>query len=153
MKFFKAKNVASTSGEVEKVVKKPGVVNEKIIVNNPKQNVTRPKAKGRSLPTSKRGPQTQHFCHHCGSHRHTRANCFKLQALKNVDSQRLQRKGEGAENVKQANARVGDLIIGDMIRMIEHITTGLASFTPRFENYVSITPPLGTSPQTHMPCG
>ena len=97
MKFVKDKNIASTLGEVEKVVKKPGVVNQKVIVNNPKPNVTRPKAKGRFLPKSKRGPQTEHFYHHCGSQGHTRPNYFKLQALKNADSQRLQRRERSGE--------------------------------------------------------
>ena len=97
MKFVKDKNIASTLGEVEKVVKKPGVVNQKVIVNNPKPNVTRPKAKGRFLPKSKRGPQIEHFYHHCGSQGHTRPNCFKLQALKNADSQRLQRRERSGE--------------------------------------------------------
>ena len=36
--------------------------------------------------TSQRGPHVKHFCHHCGVREYTRPNCFKLQALKRVDS-------------------------------------------------------------------
>lgn len=56
VKFVKAKNVAPTSAKEEKVTKNPKVVNQKAIVKNPKPNVTRPKAKGRTLPKNKRGP-------------------------------------------------------------------------------------------------
>ena len=43
------------------------------------------KAKGKSLPKNQKGSQVKHFCHHCGTHGHTRPNCFKLHALKTTD--------------------------------------------------------------------
>ena len=122
MKFVKGKDVLPPSAKEEKVTKNPGVVNQKAIVKNPKDNVTK-------------------------------LNCFKLQALKNTDSQRPQKKGKGAENVKQANARVVDPIIGEVMRMIESITTCLANFTRGLRTMFQVPPPLGTSLQTHVPCG
>ena len=37
----------------------------------------------------------KHVCHHCGVQLHTRPNCFKLYALKKVDSM------HGQENLKK----------------------------------------------------
>ncbi|XP_065638773.1 uncharacterized protein LOC136071417 [Quercus suber] len=45
-----------------------------------------PKEKGKSLPKNQRGPRVKHLCHHCGAQGHIRLNCFKLHALKKVDS-------------------------------------------------------------------
>ena len=49
-----------------------------------------PKEKGKSLPKNQRGPQVKRLCHHCSVQGHTRLNCFKLHALKKVDSMRGQ---------------------------------------------------------------
>ena len=51
----------------------------------------------------------KHVCHHCGVQLHTRPNCFKLYALKKVDSM------HGQENLKkmpkgaQAREKVRDI--------------------------------------------
>ena len=73
--------------ESAKVVEKPKIeipIVEKMDIES------KSKAKGKSRPKSQRGPQVMHFCHHCGIHGHTRPNCFKLHALKRVDSQHTQ---------------------------------------------------------------
>ena len=64
------------------------------LLETPNPFVAKPKAKGKSLPKSQRGPQVQQLCHHCGVRGHTRPNCYKLHALKKADSQRLRGKGE-----------------------------------------------------------
>ena len=91
MKFVKAKKPVVTTPLVEnvKVEKKPNVVIQNTLIKPPNPFVAKPKTKGKSLPKAQRGPKTQHFCHHCGIRGHTRPNCHKLQALKNVGSQRL----------------------------------------------------------------
>ena len=60
-----------------------------------------PKAKGKSLLKSQRGPQVQYFYRHCGVQGHTRPNYYKLHALKKADSQRLRGQGKGNWNAKQ----------------------------------------------------
>ena len=80
--------VATPIIENMKVEKKPNVIAQRVWTKPPNPFVAKPKAKGKSLPKSQRGPQTQHFCHHCGIQGHTRLNCHKLQALKNTSSQR-----------------------------------------------------------------
>ena len=64
-------------------------------MKSPKPIVAKLEARGKSLPKRQRGPQTQHYCHHCEILRHTRPNCYKLQALKNVDLQKPRRQGKG----------------------------------------------------------
>ena len=101
--------------------------------------MAKPKAKGNSLTKSQRGPQVQHFCHHCGVRGHTRPNCYKLHALKKVDSQRLRGQGKGNWNAKQSKRREVDYGFGDMMKIIDTITSCLASFSQRFENHSSST--------------
>ena len=96
-------------------------------------------AKGKSLPKSQRGPQTQHFCHHYGIQGHTRPNFHKLQALKNVSSQRPRGQGKGKGNHKQLKGREVDPSFGDVMKMIDTITSCLANFALRFENRNSST--------------
>ena len=69
MKFVKAKEPVVSTPIVEnvKVGKKPNVIAQKVLTKPPNPLVAKPKAKGKSLPKSQNGPQTQHFCHHCGS--------------------------------------------------------------------------------------
>ncbi|XP_065618621.1 uncharacterized protein LOC136062883 [Quercus suber] len=74
MKFVLAKNLEKPKVEIPTV--------KKIAIG------PRPKEKGKSLPKNQRGPHVKYFCHHCGVRGHTRSNCFKLQALKRVDSLR-----------------------------------------------------------------
>ena len=62
----------------------------------------KPNAKGKSFLKSQRGPQVQHFCHHCGVQGCTRPNCYKLHALKKADSQRLRGQGKGNWNAKKS---------------------------------------------------
>uniref|UniRef100_A0A7N2MQW5 Uncharacterized protein n=1 Tax=Quercus lobata TaxID=97700 RepID=A0A7N2MQW5_QUELO len=66
------------------VEKKPNVIAQKVLTKPQNPFKAKPKAKGKSFPKSQRGPQTQHFCHHCRVRGHTRPNCHKLQALKNA---------------------------------------------------------------------
>ena len=91
MKFVKAKEpmVATTNVEKVKPKKKKNVTDQRFMTKPPKQLVDKLRGKGKSLPKSQRGPKTQHFCHHCGIQGHTRPNCHKLQALKNLGAQRL----------------------------------------------------------------
>ena len=140
-KFVKAKELVITTPLVEnvKVEKKTNVVAQKVLTKPPNPFVAKLKAKGKSLLKSQRGPQTQHFCHHCGIRGHTRPNCHKLQALKNASSQRLKGQGNGEGNRKQSKGREVDPGIGDVMKMIDTITSCLANFTLRFENCNSST--------------
>ena len=90
MKFVKAKELVITTLLVKsvKVEKKPNVIAQKVLTKPPNPFMAKPRAKGKSLPKSQRGPQTQHFCYHYGVRRHTRPNCHKLHTLKNASSQR-----------------------------------------------------------------
>ena len=97
------------------------------------------KVKGKSFPKSQRGPQVQHFYHHCGVQGHTRPNYYKLHALKKADSQRLRAQGKGNWNAKQSKGREADSGFGDMMKIIDTITSCLASFNQRFENHSSST--------------
>ena len=68
MKFVKAKEPVVANPAVEKVnfEKKPKVIAQQVLTKSPNPAVAKLKAKGKSIPKSQRGPQTQHFCHHCG---------------------------------------------------------------------------------------
>ena len=99
------------------------------------------KEKGKSLPKNQRGPQVKHLCHHCGAQGHTRLNCFKLYALKKVDSVRGQETSRRRPRGAQAKGNNEGHLIGDVMEMLKNISLCLASFTPRFESYVSRTPP------------
>ena len=96
--------------------------------------MAKPKAKGKSLPKSQRGTQTQHFCHHCGIQGHTRPNCFKLWALKNGSYQRPSGQRNGKGNIKKLKGEEANSNIGDVMKMIDTITSCLANFTLMFEN-------------------
>ena len=91
--------------------------------------MVKPKAKRKSLPKSQGGPQVQHFCHHCGVIGHTRPNCYKLHALKKADSQRLRGQGKGNWNAKQSKGQEADSGFGHVIKIIDIITSCLASFS------------------------
>ena len=141
MNFVKAKEpmVATPIVENVKVEKKPNVIAQRVLTKPPNPFVAKPKAKGKSLPKSQRGPQTQHFFHHCEIRGHTRPNCHKLQALKNTSSQRPSGQRNGKGNLKQSKGREVDYDIGDVMKMIDTITSYLANFTLRFENRNSST--------------
>ena len=94
MKFFKAEEPSTPLVNNVKIVKKPNVVNQKVMTKPPNSIVANPKAKGKSLPKAQRGPQAQHYCYHCGIRGHTRPNYHKFQALKNADLQKLGRQGK-----------------------------------------------------------
>ena len=68
MKFVKAKELVVPTPLVEnvKVKKKPNVMIQKALTKPPNPFVAKPKAKGKSLLKAQSGPQTQHFCYHCG---------------------------------------------------------------------------------------
>ncbi|XP_023925715.1 uncharacterized protein LOC112037139 [Quercus suber] len=80
MKFMKAKVPMVTTSSVEKVKeeKRPNGSAQKVLTRPQPPFMAKSKAKGKSLPKSQRGPQVQHFCHHCGAQGHTRPNCYKL---------------------------------------------------------------------------
>ena len=102
MKFVKVKEPMVATPIVEKVKfeKKPNVIAQRVLTKPPNPLVAKPKAKGKFLPKSQRGPQTQHFCHHCGIRGHTRPNCHKLQALKNANFQKPRGQRNGKGNLK-----------------------------------------------------
>ena len=81
----------------------------------------------------------KHFCHRCGIHGHTR---FKLHALKRYDLEITQGIEKGKPRGKQTKEDNGGQLIGDVLEMLNSISTCLASFTPRFECYVARTPPI-----------
>ena len=68
IKFLKTMQpmVATPSIENVKVEKQPNRTTQKVMTKPQNLFMAKPKAKGKSLPKSQRGPQVQHFCHHCG---------------------------------------------------------------------------------------
>ena len=86
VRFVSAKNVEKLK-EVKPEIETPIAAKRTI--------GAKPKEKKKSLPKNQRGPQVKHVCHHCGIQGHTRPNCFKLYALKKVDSM------HGQENLKK----------------------------------------------------
>nr|XP_023887711.1 uncharacterized protein LOC111999831 [Quercus suber] len=65
MKFIKAKEASTTLVDNVKYEKKPNVVNQMVLTKSPNPIVAKPKARGKSIPKTQRGPQIQHYCHHC----------------------------------------------------------------------------------------
>ena len=125
--------------EEVKFEKKPKVIAQWVPTKPPNPAVAKLKAKWKFLPKSQRGPKIQHFCHHCGIQGHTRPNCYKLWALMNGGYWRPsgQRKGKG--KFKQLKGGEVESNIGDVMKMIDTITSCLANFTLRFENCNSST--------------
>ena len=74
MKFVKAKEPSTPFVDKVKNEKKPNVENQKVVTKPSNPIVAKPKAKGKSLLKAQKGPQTQHFCYHCGIRGHTRPN-------------------------------------------------------------------------------
>ena len=68
MKFIKAKEpmVATLIVENVKVEKKPIVIAQKILTKPQNPFAAKPQSKGKSPLKSQKGPQIQHFNHHCG---------------------------------------------------------------------------------------
>ena len=141
MKFVKAKEpmVAIPSVENVKVEKKTNGTTQKVLTKPQNPFVAKPKAKGKSLPKSQRSPQIQHFCHHYRIRGHTRPNCYKLHALKKMDSQR--------------SGREVDPCIGDVMNMIHTITSCLETSTKGLRITTQVPNPSRISPQMHVPCG
>ena len=67
--------------------------------------------------------------------------CFKLQALKRADSLRRQDSSRRMLKGNQTKGENEGQLIGDVIEMLKNISSRLAGFTLRFENYVNRTPP------------
>ena len=112
------------------------------MLNKPRnQLVVKPKARGKSLPKSQRGPRIQHFCHHWGLQGHTRPNCHKLRALNNASDQRSRGPRNDKWNwaIKQSRGRDGDFGVMDVMNMIDTFTTCLANFNRRFESHNTCT--------------
>ena len=141
LKFVKAKEPMVVAPNVEnvKVEKKPNGTAQKVLTKPQNPYVAKPKVKGKSLPKSQRGPQVQHFCHHCVVRGNTRPNYYRLHALKKADSQRLKGQGKGNWNAKQSKGREADSGFGDVIKIIDTITSYLANFSQTFENHSSHT--------------
>ena len=139
MKFVKAEEPSTPIVDNVKIEKKPNVVNQKVVTKPPNPIVAKPKAKGKSLPKAQKGPQTQHYCHHCGIQWHTRPNCHKFQALKNANLRKPRRQGKGNGKPKQPKGQEEEPIMSDVMKMIGTITSCLANFTLRFENHGSST--------------
>ena len=135
--------VATPSIENVKVEKQPNRTTQKVMTKPQNLFMAKPKAKGKSLRKPQRGPQVQHFRHHCGVQGHTRPNYYKLHALKKMDSQMLRGQGKGNWNIKQSKGREVDSGFGDVIKIIDIITSCLASFSQRFENHSSSTQSSG----------
>ena len=89
----------------------------------------------------------KHFCHHCGVRGHIRPNCFKLKALKRIDSLHGQDNSRRMPKGIQAKGENEGQLIGDVTEMFKNISSCLASFIPKFGNYVSRTPPSRDLPQ------
>ena len=70
-----------------------------------------------------------------------RSNCFKLHALKNVDSMHSQESSKRRPKGAQAKADSEGHLIGDVMKMLKNISLCLASFSSRFKSYVGCTPP------------
>ena len=141
--------VATTKAEKVKPEKKRNVTDQRVLNKPRNQLVIKFEAKGKSLPKSQRGPRTNHFCHHCGIQGHTRPNCHKLQALKNLGAQRSRGLRNDKRNwvVEQSRGQDGDSRVMDVMKMIDAFTTYLTSFTRMFESpnthtqsYRDITP-------------
>ena len=101
----------------------------------------RPKEKGKPLPKNQRGSHVKHAYHHCGVQVHTRPNCFKLLALKKVDSMCGPEISKRRPREAQAKGDSEGHLIGDVMEMLKNISLCLASFILRFESYVGRTPP------------
>jgi len=143
MKFMKTKEpmVVITTAKKVKAEKKRNVTDQWVLIKPPNQSVVKPKAKGKSLPKSQRGPRTKHLYHHCGIQGHTRPNCHKLKALENASAQRSRgpRNGKGKWTAEQSKSQEGDPRVRDVMKMIDAFTTCLASFTRRFESHNNST--------------
>ena len=141
MKFVKAKEpvVATLAAKKVKFEKKPKVITQRAVTKPPNPAVAKLKAKGKYLLKSQKGPQIQQFCHHCGIRGHTRPNCHKLRALKNGSFQRPSGQRNGKGNLKQSKGGEAESNIGDIMKMIDTITSYLANITLRFENRNSST--------------
>ena len=90
-----------------------------------------------------------HVCYHCGLQGHTRPNCHKLRALRNVSDQRSigPRNDKRTWAVELSRYRNSDPGMMDVMKMIGAFTNCLESFTKRFESpnsrtqsYRDITP-------------
>ena len=84
-----------------------------------------------------------HVCHHYKLQGHTRPNCHKVRALRNVSDQRSRRPRNDKRTsiVKPLRDQNGDLEMMDMMKMIGAFTNCLESFTRRFESPNSHTQP------------
>ena len=133
VKFVSAKNEEKLK-EVELEIETPAVVKKTISA--------KPKEKQKSLPKNQKGPRVKHMCHHCGAQGHIWPNCFKLHALKKANSMHGQETSRRKPRRAQAKGDSEKHLIGDVMEMLKNISLCLASFTLRFESYVSRTPPF-----------
>ena len=140
VKFVKAKELMVTTTRAEKVKeeKNKNVADRRVLNKPPNQSVIKPKVHGKSHPKSQR---SQHFYYHCGFQGHTRPNCHKLRALKNVSDQRSRGPRNDKRNwaVEQSRGRDGDFGVMDVMKMIDAFTTCLTNFNRRFEGHNSRT--------------
>ena len=68
---------------------------------------------------------------------HTKPNCHKLQALKNLGAQRSRGPRNDKRNwaVEQSRGQDGDSRMMNVMKMIDAFTTCLASFNKRFGSH------------------
>ena len=151
VKFMKAKEpiVVTTNVEKAKVEKKKNVADQRVLNKPRNQFVVKSEARAKSLPRSQRGPRMNHLCHHCRLQGHTKPNCYKLRALRNVSDQRPRgpRNDKRTWAVESSKDRNSDPEMMNVMKMIGAFTNCLESFTRRFENpnsyiqsYRDITP-------------
>ena len=151
VKFVKAKELVVVDSTVEKanVEKKKNVVDQQVLNKPRNQSMVKFATRAKSLPRSQKGPRMNHLCHHCGLQGHTRPNCHKLGALRNVSDQRSrgQRNDKKTWAIESSKDRNSDPEMMDVMKMIGAFTNCLESFTSRFESpnsrtqsYKDITP-------------
>ncbi|XP_065625334.1 uncharacterized protein LOC136065725 [Quercus suber] len=131
VKFVQAKEpvVEESIPEKVKVEKKKNVADQWVLNKSHNQSKAKREARGRSLPSSQRGPRMNHFYHHCGLQGHTKPNLHKLRALKNATDQKLRgpRNDKRTWTVEPSRGRNGDPSLLDMMKMIGAFTTCLES--------------------------
>ena len=143
VKFVKAKELTAGTSTIEKanVEKKKNVVDQQVLNKPRNQSMVRFATRAKSLPRSQKGPRMNHLCHHCGLQGHTRPNCHKLGALRNVSDQRSrgQRNDKKTWAIESSKDRNSDPGMMDVMKMIGAFTNCLESFTRRFESPNSCT--------------
>ena len=138
MKFIKAKESVEVgpTAEKPKMEEKRNVEDQRMLNNPRNQYMGRSESRAKSHPRPQRSTRLNYVCHHCGLQGHTRPNCHKLGALRNVSDQRSrgQRNDKKTWAIESSKDRNSDPGIMDVMKMIGAFTNCLESFTRRFES-------------------